>query len=213
MYRILFELNLLRKLLCLRKLKIFEYLNYHILRIYMDAWLVDLIIKVIQGLNLKKRWNLKKSPFLFGLIIILTSFFPITLNAISSQNERSKTQGRGSYSLELAERTNRDPWDRDLNTYQNNFISYYGQYGPYYGNYGYPTNNTTPFDPYDGTYSYTYPSYFYPIYPTNSYIYPSYGVYYYNPGMYNPNTTFVNPPSSLNYPMRYPSYSETYIYR
>ena len=60
---------------------------------------------------------------------------------------------------------------------------------------------------------YGYPSaYGYPNY-SNPYGYPGYGAYYYNPGMYNPQTTFVNPPSSLNYPTGNPGYSETTVYR
>jgi hypothetical protein len=69
-------------------------------------------------------------------------------------------------------------------------------YGSYYGN------------PY-GAYNYNYPAY--SAYP-NPYVDPYYGAYYYNPGMYNPNTTFVNPPDPLNYPTGYPGYSETYYY-
>jgi hypothetical protein len=79
--------------------------------------------------------------------------------------------------------------------------AYDGPYG-YYGHYGYPAPM------YYGNYPYSPP----PIY-SNPYASPGYMPYYYNPGMYNPNTNFVNPPSSLNYPTGYPTYSETYIYR
>lgn len=97
--------------------------------------------------------------------------------------------------------------------YQDYGTGYYGQSGSYPRNYGYPNPN---YDSYYGNYNYNYPSYSqystYPIYP-NQYAYPGYRPYYYNPGMYNPNTTFVNPPSSLNSPTGYPSYSETYVPR
>lgn len=92
-----------------------------------------------------------------------------------------------------------------------------------YGSYGYPNtmydanlglygNPNTMYDPYYGTSGYNnpysgYPNSGYPNYP-NPYGNPG---YYYNPGMYNPNTTFVNPPSSLNSPLGYPGYSETYF--
>lgn len=95
---------------------------------------------------------------------------------------------------------------------------YDGAYGypnslnePNYGVYGYPNTMIDPY--YGGTgYNYSmYPNYSnYPIYP-NPTAYPNYRSYYYNPGMYNPNTTFVNPPASLNYPTGYPGYSETYF--
>lgn len=110
------------------------------------------------------------------------------------------------------------------------YNNYYGAYGyptglsnTYYGTYGYPTSlydtsygaygyPTSLYDTYYDTYN--YPSSLsstYPIY-SNPYVYPGYNPYY-NPGMYNPNTIFVNPPSSLNYPSGYPGYSETYLYR
>lgn len=58
-----------------------------------------------------------------------------------------------------------------------------------------------PFDPHYGGYNYNdspYPTA--PIYP-NTAMFPNYP---YNPGMYNSNTNFVNPPSSLNSPTGYP---------
>lgn len=94
-----------------------------------------------------------------------------------------------------------------LRDYGLNSPTYEGQYGYYYGPYGYPN---PVYDPnYGGNY-YNYPYSTYPSYP-NPYMYPRYRPYYYNPGMYNPDTNFINPPSSLNYPTGYPMYSETYI--
>ncbi|MBA2369356.1 MAG: hypothetical protein H0V82_10100 [Candidatus Protochlamydia sp.] len=66
-----------------------------------------------------------------------------------------------------------------------------------------------------GTYNYNNPYSAYPYSYANPYntgAYPYYTGYNYNPGIYNPNTTFVNPPDSLNYPTGYPGYSESYYY-
>ncbi len=138
--------------------------------------------------------------FLLGLTVLFLNFLPMTINA--------QIIGGGT-----------------LDTYQSATNPYYGglygsPYGTYsypaspsYGVYGYPTSIYNA--PY-GVYGYNYPSYSsysnYPVY-SNPYGYPGYRAYYYNPGMYNPNTTFVNPPSSLNYRYGYPAYSETYLYR
>jgi hypothetical protein len=90
----------------------------------------------------------------------------------------------------------------------------YGNYGDlnilnnsYYNMSGSPTSFYNPY----GTYNYNYPYSSYSTYP-NPYGYTGYRPYYPGGSMYNPNTTFVNPPSSLNAP-RYPVYSETYLYR
>lgn len=83
-----------------------------------------------------------------------------------------------------------------------------GYDGLYYGPYAYPSPI---YDPYYGAYNSNYPYSTFPSYP-NPYIYSNYRSMYYNPGMYNPNTNFINSPSRLNYPTGYPMYSETYIY-
>lgn len=116
----------------------------------------------------------------------------------------------------------------------------YGAYGypnysydPAYSSYTYPgfSNNqiyggnypsslsTSTYPIYPNTYTSPYPN-TYGGYPGNYGSYGSYGYqnlgypnYYYNPGMYNPNTVFVNPPSSMNYPTGYPSYWESYYRR
>lgn len=169
--------------------------------------------------------------FLLGLTVIIMSSFPLVVNADSRErkvdarrNERISKQSigiTGRQDLGLTGRANYALRNRTLDTYRDNatrnvYGSYYGTYGypapSYYGTYGYPNDL---YDSYYGTYDYRYPSYSsystYPIY-SNSYVYPGYRSYY-NPGMYNPNTVFVNPPSSLNYPTGYPVYSENYIYR
>jgi hypothetical protein len=96
--------------------------------------------------------------------------------------------------------------------------SYYGANG-YLGNAYYGANNSYLGNSYYGAYDSnylpysSYSTYNYPNYPNAyTYGYPGYDTYYYNPGMYNPNTVFVNPPSSLNYATGYPLYSENYIY-
>lgn len=95
--------------------------------------------------------------------------------------------------------------------YPNTMIDSYGSYGypntMYDTNLGLYGNPNAMYDPYYGAPAYNNPYSGYPNYP-NPYGNPG---YYYNPGMYNPNTTFVNPPSSLNSPLGYPGYSETYF--
>lgn len=115
------------------------------------------------------------------------------------------------------------------------YNTYYGAYGyptsaynNYYGAYGNPLSGSYPLSNYDSYYGAYNPNYStlspYATYPNpyapNPYANPGYNPYYspYRPydypggSMYNPNTTFVNPPSSLNYPTGYPMYSESYIY-
>lgn len=154
--------------------------------------------------------------FSLGLVVILMSSLPMIVNAADWEVRQAEALNRqqagigGRQGLGLTG-TDRYLRDRTLNRYQDNVARYYGQYGSYYGTYGYP--NTT-YDSYYGNYNYNYPSYSsysnYPIYP-NTYVYPGYRASY-NPGMYNRNTTFVNPPSSLNSPYG-PVYSQTYINR
>lgn len=199
--------------------------------------------------------------FFSGLTVILMSSLPLTVHANVQEGNVNAHQGEfvgrqgagidGQQNIALTTVTNRNLYNR----YRDSTLRSYG-YGSYYGTYnsGYPSSfsystypiyansyvypgygtyyynpgmynpNTTFVNPpsslntptsypiYSGTYNYANPYSTYPTYQ-NPYAYPGYGAYYYNPGMYNPNTTFVNPPSSLNYPTGYPMYSETYIYR
>lgn len=136
--------------------------------------------------------------FLSGLVALIMASIPSSVHAADWEYRQAASIARqqaGMYALQDFGVNNPD---------------YYGQSDYYYGQYAYPA---PVYDPYYGTSS--YPSYSpystYPSYP-NPYMYPRYRAYYYNPGMYNPDTSFVNPPSSLNYRTGYPRYSQSYIY-
>jgi hypothetical protein len=172
--------------------------------------------------------------FLLGLIVILMSSLPLALHANGKERRGGAREGRDRdisqqkariterKDLGIAGRTDRNLRDRRLDRFRD-YTNYYGRYGSYYGTYGYPSSAyygyygypSSIYDSYYGNYNYNYPYSLYSNYPTypNPYVNPYYGGYYYNPGMYNPNTIFVNPPSSMNYPYGYPGYSETYMYR
>lgn len=151
------------------------------------------------------------SSLLRSLVILMGSL-PLVIHADDWEGYREIPQGEvideqtnelaAIQNTRLTGRTNLNLRDRTSYRNRDNVMRYNSPYGAY-GSYGYPSS------PYYGTYGYSYPSY--STYP-NPYTYPSYGTYYYNPGMYNPDTTFVNPPSPMNYPTGYPGYSETYIY-